>query len=283
MEAFKEYKAYAEKHTGAKIKKLRTDNGTEYLSWEFTNFLKEEGITRQLTVEYTPQQNGVAERSNRTLVEMARCMLTQTGTPLTLWAEAINAAAYTRNRCPTKANQEVTPHEIWTEKKPYIGFMRSFGSRVIALEKGKSRNKFAVKGKEYVLVGYSNDAKAYRLWEKGTRTVIKRRDVRFLENWTAAPMENEVKFFEAPMQFNSTESEKSRQEQDITGQETQQEINHDDIETIVETPLTSRGPGRPKLERTGKPGRPRKIYSTRNTDEEPRNIKEATTGQNREK
>lgn len=73
--AFKEYKAYAEKSTGCNIKKLRSDNGGEYLSNEFSQFLKQEGITRQLTVDHTPQQNGVAERANRTLIEMARCMI----------------------------------------------------------------------------------------------------------------------------------------------------------------------------------------------------------------
>lgn len=96
--AFKIYKRHAGKETGYQIKKLRTDNAKEYLSKEFSNFLEEEGIKRQLSVEYCPQQNGVAERANRTLVEMARCMLLQSGVPNSLWAEAINTAAYIRNR-----------------------------------------------------------------------------------------------------------------------------------------------------------------------------------------
>ncbi|XP_076686075.1 uncharacterized protein LOC143378147 [Andrena cerasifolii] len=119
LDAFKEYKARVENSTGHRIKKLRTDNGTEYLSHAFSEFLKKEGITRELTVEYTPQQNGVSERLNRTLVEMARCLLMQAELPITLWAEAIGTAAYIRNRCPTTANQETTPHEVWTGEKPY--------------------------------------------------------------------------------------------------------------------------------------------------------------------
>lgn len=109
LEAFKNYKLKVEKQTGQRIKKLRTDNGREYLSNDFKNFLKSEGILHQLSVEYTPQQNGVAERKNRTLVEMARCILLQGNLPESLWAEAINAATYIRNRCATKTLNGKTP------------------------------------------------------------------------------------------------------------------------------------------------------------------------------
>lgn len=135
LDTFKEYKARAEKQTGYKIKKLRTDNGTEYLSREFTDFLRKEGIARYLAMEYTPQQNGESERANRTLVEMTQCILFEANLPLSLWPEAINAAVYIRNRCPTRANVEATAHKIWTGQKPYVRFMRKIGSRVIALEK----------------------------------------------------------------------------------------------------------------------------------------------------
>lgn len=80
-EKFKEYKSMVEKRTGRKIKAVQSDNGTEYSSHYLEDFLKQESIKHELTVEYTPQQNGVAERKNRTLVEMARCMLIQSGLP----------------------------------------------------------------------------------------------------------------------------------------------------------------------------------------------------------
>lgn len=81
LQAFENYKQMAEKQTRQRIKKLRTDNGTEYLSNNFKKFLQEEGIIHQLTVEYTPQQNGVGERANRTLAEMARCIMLQANLP----------------------------------------------------------------------------------------------------------------------------------------------------------------------------------------------------------
>jgi len=103
VQAFKDYKQKMENLTNKRIKKLRTDNGKEYVSKEFSDFLRQEGITRQLSVEYTPQQNGVAERANRTLVEMARCIMLQANLPQSMWAEAVNTATYLRNRCATKS------------------------------------------------------------------------------------------------------------------------------------------------------------------------------------
>lgn len=171
LKAFKNYKRRVEKQTRRHIKKLRTDNGKEYLSNDFKNFLEEEGISKQLSVEYTPQQNGVAECANRTIVEMVRCMLQQSGLPQSLWAEAVNTATYIRNRCPTKCLNDKTPIEAWTNKKPYVGFFHIFGSKTIALNKGPKRGKFLRKGDEYTLIGYSDEAKAYRLWKPGTKII----------------------------------------------------------------------------------------------------------------
>ena len=84
LDVFKQFKTYSERETGSKIKTLRSDNGKEYLSNEISKFLSENGIKRQLSVEYTPQQNGVAKKANRTIVEMARCMLVESELPESL-------------------------------------------------------------------------------------------------------------------------------------------------------------------------------------------------------
>lgn len=274
LAAFKAYKKRVEKETGHQIKRIRTDNGKEYLSKEFNDFLEDEGIKRQLSVEYCPQQNGVAERANRTLVEMARCMMSQSGVPNSLWAEAINTAAYIRNRCPTKALANSTPIEVWSTEKPYVGFMRIFGSKVVALEKKPSRGKFEPKGKEYILVGYSQESKAYRLWNPGTKTIVKRRDVRFVEDLKEKMNDTEEdEDFTALLNPDWHESKKSQkaepEESIITGKindntNSEQDLDDDTEETEqvqMDTPKTSkRGPGRPKLLKTGKRGRPRKIH-----------------------
>lgn len=184
VSTFKNYLRRVKTETGNKVKILRTDNAKEYLSREFTDLLQSKGIRRQLTVDRTSQQNGIAERANRTLVEMAHCMLIQSKLPLSLWAEAINTANFIRNRCPTKALKNKTPFEMWNQRKPYLGFMRIFGSKAIVLRKGVKGNKFEAKGKLLTMVGYSNESKAYRLWCPKTKTIIKSRDIRFLEYTT---------------------------------------------------------------------------------------------------
>ena len=90
---FKKFKSTVELQSGYKLKKLRSDRGGEYISVEFREFCEEIGMERQLTVAYTPQQNGVAERRNRTIVEMARCMMTEKGVPFDFWAEAVNTCS----------------------------------------------------------------------------------------------------------------------------------------------------------------------------------------------
>lgn len=107
---FKNYKALVENRTGRKIKCLQTDNGKEFVNQEFNNFLKKNGIERRLTVMHTPEQNGIAERKNRTLVEMARCLMIQSKLTTSFWGEAINTANYIRNRCPTSSLGGKTPY-----------------------------------------------------------------------------------------------------------------------------------------------------------------------------
>ena len=98
---FKRFKAMVENQSDEKIKILRSDRGTEYNSNEFETFCAVAGIEQQTTVRYTPQQNGVSERKNRTVMEMARCMLAEKNLPKSFWAEAVNTAVYLLNRLPT--------------------------------------------------------------------------------------------------------------------------------------------------------------------------------------
>ena len=127
FEKFLEWKALVEKATGRKLKALRTDNGGEYTSTEFETYLKREGVQHELTIPKTPEQNGVAERMNRTLVEAVRSMLADAQPPHNFWAEALSTAVYLRNRSPTKAVKEMTPFEAWVGEKPNIEHLRIFG------------------------------------------------------------------------------------------------------------------------------------------------------------
>ena len=124
FEKFKEWKAMAEKSCKASVKTLRTDNGGEYISSEFEQFLKTNGIRHEYTVPKTPEQNGVAERLNRTLIEKVRCMLSDSGLPQVFWAEALATATYLNNRSPTRPIGGVTPFEAWFGLVPTVGHLK---------------------------------------------------------------------------------------------------------------------------------------------------------------
>jgi transposase InsO family protein len=113
----KEYIEMVKTMFGRKPKVIRSDRGGEYIGKRVIGMLKSEGIRVQYTAPYTPQQNGVAERKNRTLIEMARCMLLEAGLPYSFWAETVNTANYIQNRSPSRSVDK-TPHELWTGSKP---------------------------------------------------------------------------------------------------------------------------------------------------------------------
>ena len=182
FEMFKTWKALVENESGHKVKVLRSDNGGEYMSKAFEAFMSAHGIQHQTSAPYTPQQNGVAERANRTLVEMARAMLHAQDLGYELWAEAVSNAAYTRNRCPTSALASMTPHEAWSGRRPNIGHMRIFGCVAYALNLTSHRSKLDARGTKCLLLGYCEGSKAYRLLSCETKKIIKSRDVTFIED-----------------------------------------------------------------------------------------------------
>jgi len=130
FERFKIWKAEAENQTGKKLKVLRSDNGGEYLSKRFAEFRELHGVQHQTTTPHTPQQNGVAERYNRTLMDMVRSMLSGAGLKKQFWGEAIQTANYLRNRAPTRAlEQNVTPFEAYSGAKPSVEHLRAWGCK----------------------------------------------------------------------------------------------------------------------------------------------------------
>ncbi|CAL8992473.1 unnamed protein product [Prunus brigantina] len=136
LSVFKRFKAIVELQSGYKLKKLRSDRGEEYTSMEFDRFCEDVGMERQLTTPYTPQQNGVAERKNRTIVEMAKCLMLEKKISFEFWVEAVNTSVYILNRCPTKALLKKTPFEAYSGRKPGIKHLRK-GYRLYNIETGK--------------------------------------------------------------------------------------------------------------------------------------------------
>ena len=181
-EIFKEFEARVSNDCGEQIGTLRSDNGGEYLSKEFRSYLKSKGIHHELTVPHSPQQNGVAERMNRTLLEAARSMMAHAGLPEKYWAEAVETVSYIRNRTPTSALAgNKTPLEVWSGRKPDVSHMRVFGCMAYAHVPEKLRQKLDQKAVKLRFVGYSVHSKGYRLLDERTSQVYTRRDVIFNE------------------------------------------------------------------------------------------------------
>ncbi|KAD6794983.1 hypothetical protein E3N88_05879 [Mikania micrantha] len=145
------------------------------------------GITRQFSAPRTPQQNGVAERRNRTLIEAARTMLSDAKLPITFWAEAVNTACYVQNRILVVKSHGMTPYEIWHKRKPFIGFLKPFGCQCTILNTKDYLAKFAEKSAEGYFVGYSSNAKAYRVYIKAPRVIEESTNVQFNEHTLNKP------------------------------------------------------------------------------------------------
>lgn len=258
---FLKYKMLVENQKERKIKILRTDNGLEYCGKDFTDELEKSGIRRERTVEYTPQQNGVAERMNRTLVEMARCVMLQADLPNGFWAEAISTAAYIRNRCPTKPLVEnMTPHEVWFGKMPVVSHFRHFGSKAFALNKRPQKGKFDPRSVECTMVGYSDESKAYRLWDPSSKKIIKSRDVKFISS-LAVKSKQVFEFDFKNCDEDLHESDGSHSENEEDSGSVDECGNYPEGNCSDSVQGTKRGRGRPSKQRTGQPGRPKKIYN----------------------
>ena len=191
---FVEWKTGIENWTGKKIKMLRTDNGTEYLNSKFEEYMKAQGVRHQTTVPYTPQQNGVAERWNRTLLETARSLIHGAGpnVPQSLWGEAVAAATLIRNCCPTKGGSTLkTPHESFYGLTPDVSHFRTWGCRTTVLLESHERSKFGSKILDGILVGYSQNQKGYRIYQPKTHKLLVARNVRFLETEFLQPVASE--------------------------------------------------------------------------------------------
>ncbi|GJV80903.1 putative ribonuclease H-like domain-containing protein [Tanacetum coccineum] len=165
-----------------KVKVIRSDNGTEFKNSVMNQFCEMKGIKREFSVARTPQQNGVAERRNRTLIEAARTMLVDSKLPTTFWAEAVNTACYVLNRVLVIKPHNKTPYELIRGRTPLIDFMKPFGCPVTILNTRDHLGKFDGKADEGFFVGYSVVSKAMRVFNKRTRIVEETLNIRFLEN-----------------------------------------------------------------------------------------------------
>ena len=178
FECFQEWLAEVERETGLKVKVLKSDGGGEYVNSSFKAFLGARGIKHKLIIARTPQQNGVAERINRTLLDGVRSMLHGVGLTKGFWGWALECFNYTRNRVPTRGRSDgVSPYEAWTGRKPNLSHLKTFGSPVLYRYDDQSRKKLDPRARKGILVGYPTNKAGYRVWDKELHRLL---DVREL-------------------------------------------------------------------------------------------------------
>ncbi|KAK8618171.1 hypothetical protein V6N13_116039 [Hibiscus sabdariffa] len=220
LKKFKEFKNEVQNQHGKSIKALRSDRGGEYLSQEFDELLKECGVVSQLTPPGTPQWNGVSERRNRTLLDMVRSMMSHTDLPTSFWGYALETAAFTLNRVPSKSVQK-TPHEMWTGRSPNMSFLRIWGCK--AYVKHQMSTKLEPKSQKCTFVGYPKETKGYYFYNEN-KVFVARTGV-FLEK----------EFLTNNGKGRNIELEEVQQQQDIEPEveEISQEVeeNSTDLET----------------------------------------------------
>jgi hypothetical protein len=179
QETLKGFLRWAQNEFG--IKKIRSDNRTEFKNSQIEGFLEDKGIKHEFSSPYTPQQNGVVERKNRTLLDMARTMLDEYKTSDRFWADAINTACYSINRLYLHRILKKTSYELLTGKKPNVSYFRVFSSKCFILVKRGRKSKFAPKAVEGFLLGYDSNTRAYRVFNKSIGLVDVSCDIVFDE------------------------------------------------------------------------------------------------------
>lgn len=182
---FKKFRALVEDGPDKRIRVFRTDRGGEFTSKEFVSYCEEAGIERHYTAPYTPQQNGVVERRNRTIVEMARSCLKEMNMPCELWGEAVRHSVYLLNRLPTRALSLKTPYEIWKGEKPNISHIRVFGCVAHMKVPKVNVSKLDDRSMKVINLGREPGSKAYRLYEPDSGRLFVSRDVMFdeMKSW----------------------------------------------------------------------------------------------------
>ncbi|KAH9705040.1 hypothetical protein KPL70_011720 [Citrus sinensis] len=182
IDAFRIFCKKVQNEKGYSITCIRSDHGGEFENHAFENFCNDFGIEHQFSSPRTPQQNGVVERKNRSIQEMARTMLNENALPKYFWAEAVNTACYVLNRVLIRSHLNKTPYELWKDRKSNISYFKVFGCKCFILNTKDNLGKFDPKSDVGIFLGYSNSSKAYRVYNKRILVIEESMHVTFDES-----------------------------------------------------------------------------------------------------
>lgn len=257
----------AENQTGKKLMVLRTDNGREYINSTLRSALDDLGVQHQTSIPYQPQQNGRAERVNRTLLDKTRCMLTESRLPHKFWAEALSTAAYLANRSPKKCLGGRTPEQLWTGSKPDLSHLRIFGCKARACIPRQLRKKLQPTTKLAIMLGYCETQRGYRLWSEEEQRVFSASNVEFFETSQHKLPEKEPAYLPLePVQLTDLDDDDEDEDHVPTNK---QNVPVDENDSPVEDS--------PATVETQPVNRKRKLPSEKKASKESKKAKETTT------
>eukprot|EP00253_Pinus_taeda_P030110 PITA_30110 len=225
FEKFKSFKALVENESDYKIKCLRSDGGGQFTSNEFFDFCEEQGIRRELSTARTPQQNEVVERMNRTVQQMARAMLDESGTPATFWDEAAFAVVIILNKTNVRVNNIQTPHELWYGETPSVKHFKNFGSKCYIKNTDEQLGKLEPRADEGILHWlFSLTGTAYKWLYKTWKNLFDSIDV----------VVDEKGYIPRQVNYeNIEEDEDYPQNQTNDEEETHEEETHEELEEQI--------------------------------------------------
>ncbi|KAK2402258.1 hypothetical protein QL285_051795 [Trifolium repens] len=229
-----------------KILKIRSDHGGEFENEPFATYCEDHGIVHEFSAPRTPQQNGVVERKNRSLQEMARTMMHETKLAKHLWAEAVNTACYIQNRIYIRPILNKTTYELFKGRKPNISYFHQFGCTCYILNNKAYKRKFDAKACKRIFIGYSERTKAYRVYNSETNTVEESIHVIFDDKEPDSKMsEQDDSYAGVPYLYNNPEPEKASDANETSEAELEEvseeaserhdDISEDDTQTSAET------------------------------------------------
>jgi transposase InsO family protein len=227
FENFKIYKEMVENEMDSRIKCLRSDNGGEFTSKEFMDYCSNHGIKRKFFVARTPQQNGVVERKNRTVQEMARTMIMDSKLTDIFWTQAVHTTIHIQNRVMLRNNTDKTPYELWKGRPTNVKHFKVFGSKCYIKREDGRMGKFDSRVDKGILVGYSSTRKAYKCYNLRLNKVVESINVTIDETGILESKKEENKSME---QLFEEEDEKEEEEED----EDEDEENPTEVEEQVQ-------------------------------------------------
>jgi transposase InsO family protein len=222
FENFKIYKEMVENEMDSKIKCLRSDNGGEFTSKEFMDYCSSHGIKRQFSVARTPQQNGVVERKNMTIQEMARTMLMDSKLTDIFWTQAVHTKVHIQNRVMLRNNTDKTPYELWKGRPTNVKHFRVFGSKCYIKREYGRMGKFDSRVDKGVLVGYSSTRKAYKCYNLRLNKVVESINVTIDETGRQELKEEENESMEQLYEEETKDEKEGEDEEDPT--ETKEQV-----------------------------------------------------------